>query len=199
MERGPQFPEYDEFGDDSYLDRHQSTRDILRSTRGYYGTRAELANDIKEYGLDVAHGTDASSVQDIVNRGVRTNFRGIQVHGPGLYVTDLDDGSADRYARGSNPQVVGMHILPNKPIFLRHSELTNIGAKFRGKSGRSLEQFSDAALGNIALRQKGHDYIHIIEGKNGMPTDFGVVTRPTAINEIHGYGPPNEGIGSEWE
>lgn len=198
MDRGPQFPEYNEFGDDSYLDRNQPTKDILRSTRGYYGTRAELANDWKEYGLEVAHGTDASSAQNIAERGVRTNFRGIQVHGPGLYVADID-GGADKYARGANPQVVAMHVLPNKPIALRHNELANIGSKFRGKSGRSLEQFSDAALGNIALRQKGHDYIHIIEGKNGMPTDFGVVTKPTAVNEIYGYGPPDEGIGSEWE
>ena len=184
MDRGAQFP--DDW-DNGIYDRNLSTRELL-AERGYGFTRSQL-RDVYRAGVDRFHGTDRESAENIVTQGARTNFRGIQVHGPGFYVTA---GDTSGYARGADPQEVGMLLKAENPIVLRHHEIRNIGAKFRAKAEKPLDQYSDADLGNIALRRKGHDYIHIIEGKDRRPTDFGVVLRPKAIKEYYGYDTPQE-------
>lgn len=145
------------------------------------------------------HGTAAPSARDILQRGVRTNERPLQSQGPGFYVTP-SESRAGAYAErasglqgGASPVTLGVRVSPSKGISLKHEELLNVGRQFRRKHGDTpgVGEKSDAYLGNVALRQKGYDYLHIQEGprswlsRPGAETDFGVVLSPRAIKSVN--------------
>lgn len=127
---------------------------------------------------DWFHGTDARSADEVAQRQ-RADFRGIQVHGPGFYVTPNED-HAREYARSKGDDAVVQAGIPmvEKGISLSHAQLANIGAQFRRKNPDVPGLMHDAALGNIRLRQKGYDFLHVNAGAYGDPIDVGVILRP---------------------
>lgn len=127
---------------------------------------------------DWFHGTDSKSADDVAQRQ-RADFRGIQVHGPGFYVTPNEE-HAKEYAKskGTDPVVQSGIPMVEKGVSLSHRELSNIGSQFRKKNPNVSGLIHDAALGNIRLRQKGYDFLHVNEGAHGDPIDVGVILRP---------------------
>lgn len=138
------------------------------------------------------HGTDHRSA-DAISEGQKADFRGLQQSGPGMYVTPWFD-NAEAYARsaakyrGSDvPVVQAGEPRMEKPISLTSLELRNIGRQFRRKNPSVPDQYSEADLGNIALRKKGYDFLHINTNASGDHPDTGVILRPkrwTPIEDI---------------
>lgn len=145
----------------------------------------------------VFHGTSERNAAAIANQGVRTNARPLQSQGPGFYTTP-DYGQAAEYAEraasmgGGDPSIVEANISPTKGISLKHNELANIGSQFRRKHGErpGVQNKSDTFLGNVALRQKGFDYLHMQEGPQrdertpGAEVDFGIVLNPKIVKDV---------------
>lgn len=131
---------------------------------------------------DWYHGTDEPSIQSL-DRRQYADFRGIQVHGPGFYITPRFE-HAEQYARdraehsGSQPVVQSGWPVTNSPVQMTHRGLTMLGQQFREEHPHVSGMLHDAALGNISLRQRGHDFLHVIEGVYGDPIDVGVILRP---------------------
>lgn len=126
------------------------------------------------------HGTTKENAYAIDDSGVRTNVRGIQVHGPGFYVTPDWETAADYAHAGDrkDPTIISGFAEAKHPVAVSHHQLVRLGAQFRTEHPHYQGSMDDVALGNIALRQRGHDFMHVTEGKYGTPTDVGVVLRP---------------------
>lgn len=133
-------------------------------------------------GKDWFHGTDSGSA-DSVARSQRADFRRSQSYGPGLYVTPNEESAAS-YARGAalvsrqDPVVQAGVPEVSKAISLTHRQLDNIGRQFRRKHPTSSEEVTNTSLGNISLRTKKYDFLHINEDEHGDPVDVGVILRP---------------------
>lgn len=131
---------------------------------------------------DWFHGTDQEGADEVA-RSQRADFRGIQVHGPGFYVTPNVEQAAE-YARNraeysGRAAVIqsGIPMIEN-PVQVTARKLEGIGRQFRQAHPHVSDLMHDAALGNIALRQRGHDFMHVVEGVYGDPIDVGVILRP---------------------
>lgn len=140
-----------------------------------------LAEEISH--RDWFHGTDQTSADAVANKQ-RADFRGVQVHGPGFYVTPSMD-NASVYARakawggGGAPVVQEGIPMTRNPVQVTHRQLIGLGQQFREQHPHMADSaIPDAHLGNLALRQRGHDFMHVTEGVHGDATDVGVVLRP---------------------
>lgn len=87
----------------------------------------------------------------------------LQQYGPGFYVTP-EQYTAQVYAilksrRSRSPAVVQYgEVHAQNPAEMDAEQLHEIGRRFRAANPRLADHpMSDAALGNIALRQAGHD------------------------------------------
>jgi hypothetical protein len=144
--------------------------------------------DFKEFvnKRDWFHGTDEAGQESIELRGARTDFRGIAVHGPGFHLTP-DKEQAENYAEEAAdrtynaPKVVYGRVNAQNPIEVTHNQLERLGRQFRSNHPNLSPLIHDAAAGNIALRQRGHDFMHVTENGAGDPIDVGVVLRPHAF------------------
>jgi hypothetical protein len=152
----------------------------------------ELAEQIAN--RDWYHGTDQESAHAVA-QSQRADFRGVQVHGPGLYVTPSKE-SASVYARAkawggerSAPTVQSGIPMTNNPVSVTHRQLIGLGQQFRDQHPHLKSDLPDAHLGNIALRQRGHDFMHVTEGVYGDPTDVGVVLRPNKWMALEDHDP----------
>lgn len=169
------------------------------ATRGHMSRRA-VFEDATTGPQRVFHGTAESGAESILSRGVRTGHRFGQSQGPGFYVTPSEQ-HAEQYAErasgmqaGADPAVLAVDVTPEKGISLRHDELVNIGRQFRRKHGErpGVQNKPDAFLGNVALRQKGYDYLHINAGprkiagdpETAAETDFGIVLNPKIVSSV---------------
>jgi hypothetical protein len=142
---------------------------------------AALADDLFDPPNEWMHGTDEETADSLHKHDA--GFHGLQVHGPGLYVTRNRD-HAEQYARataqstGKRPVVQYGTIHSENPVSVTHRQLVGLGQEFREKHPESSEMHSDATLGNLALRQRGHDFIHVHEGVYGDPIDVGIIVKP---------------------
>jgi hypothetical protein len=141
---------------------------------------SDLASDLFD-GQEWMHGTDHRTADELDKHDA--GFHGIQVHGPGLYVTRNRD-HAEQYARataqgtGGHPVVQYGVVHAENPVRVTHRQLVGLGQDFREKHPSAPDHYGDAALGNLALRQRGHDFIHVTEGHYGDPIDVGIIVRP---------------------
>jgi hypothetical protein len=143
---------------------------------------------------DWFHGTDSGSADSVATRQ-RADFRGVQVHGPGLYVTpDFDNATtyarAKAYGTGKAPVVQSGIPMTENPVSVTHRQLVGLGQQFREQHPSPANQsVPDAHLGNLALRQRGHDFMHVTEGVYGSPTDVGVILRPNKWMALEDHEP----------
>lgn len=142
------------------------------------------------------HGTEEAAVHSIVDRQM-ADRRGIQVYGPGFYTTDNPEvASHHAVGRGRmtrrEPAVLAGYTEAKNPVSVDQDALAEIGRRWREANphieNTSWANADDHTLGNIALRQAGHDYMHI-EGQSGS---VGVVLRPgrfqvDEIGDEHSY------------
>jgi len=130
------------------------------------------------------HGTTVRGDRSIRSKGARATFTdNPQTQGPGFYVfgdhesaidhaLDITDGTHD------DPAVQSGHVGPTFPMSVTHRHLERLGRQFREANPRVSTYLHDAALGNIALRQKGVDFLHVTENHHGDPADYGVILSP---------------------
>ena len=143
---------------------------------------SELFDEVNE--RDWYHGTSGFHDENIRRKGARVGFTDSpQTQGPGFYVfgseekarahaLDVADSSYE------TPVVQTGHAGPVFPMRVAHSDLERIGRQFRRDNPRVHPLIHDAALGNISLRQRGVDFLHVTENHNYAPVDYGVVLRP---------------------
>jgi hypothetical protein len=133
---------------------------------------------------DWMHGTDERSADNIWDSGQRADFRGIQKFGPGFYVTPHQDHAeayADSAASYRGAKGVIQHGVPltDNPIEVSYHDLENIGRQFKEQHPNpGAQDLPDAHAGNIALRQRGHDFMRVTHGPGWEPIDVGVALRP---------------------
>jgi hypothetical protein len=127
------------------------------------------------------HGTDEDTANDLHKHD--SGFHGLQVHGPGLYVTRNRD-HAEQYAKataqfsGKRPVVQYGVVHSENPVSVTHRQLEGLGREFRDAHPGGNKDYNDAAMGNLALRARGHDFIHVHEGVYGDPIDVGIIVKP---------------------
>lgn len=152
-----------------------------RALSGQFRERDESFDVVKSHPW--FHGTDHRSAEAI-SANQKAEVGPLQQYGPGMYVTP-DWFNAETYARmaaksrGSDVPIISEGSPKmDKPISLKATELETIGKNFRRKNPRVSEDWSDTALGNIALRKKGFDFLHVAENVSGSHNDTGVILRP---------------------
>lgn len=144
---------------------------------------------------EMFHGTDEASV-DSVLRGQKADRRGTQVYGPGFYTT-ADRELASIHARDRSrfshtpPAVLAGEVTATNPVHIDADDLAALGRKWREQNPRiaqtSWADASDNDLGNIALRQAGHDFMTVQHGNQ----ETGVILRPKKFDVLEISDPVN--------
>jgi hypothetical protein len=132
------------------------------------------------------HGTSGSSARGISRDGQRANVRpqtGGNAFGPGLYVT-TDFGTASGYAKATRDPAVqrGVPDIKN-PISVDYESLTALGhhalAKAEEQGHVVNNKLADPrAMGNIELRRRGYDFMHMTDASKSFGGMVGAVIRP---------------------